>query len=386
MHPIAKTNFGVHGVVVSYYNGSAVVNGYITKQIGTIKYNVTDGTNPKTCTLAQTTAQTTISSTRPTICTIPVSAAVATAKGATFTATYGLDTTTTVASGGSGWTTADAITVTGGVRPIGTLTMGTLVNPNTITLNGTVITFVVSGATGTQVNIGATPALTATALYTMLTGSADTQLVKCNYAVNGAVVTVISKTSGTANNTFTLATNSANAVVSGATLSGGIQDPAATVTPPTVAATATAGVVTAVTVSGAGAFTAFPSTPTWGYYSTGGGNGRLPVQLNLKFKVTSVAVSGGTGYVTGDNLSFAGMNDATLPAFTVVASTGVPSGTSLVSAGSGITTAATSISVVGLSEHVKVLYDSVVQTVEGNRYYWNLNTSVNGSAVLGKYS
>jgi hypothetical protein len=389
MHPVTKTNFGIHGVRVSYYNGSAVVNGYIVKQVGTSKFNVTDGTHPATVTLAQTVAQTTIASTQPTICTIPISGTVSTAKGATFTPTFALDATTAVVNGGAGaWLANDVITVTGGTRPIGTLTMGTLVNPNTITLGGTVITFVVSGATGNQVNIGTTPALTAAALYTMLTGSADTNLVKCNYVNIGAVVTVISKTSGTTNNTFALATNSANATVSGATLSGGVQDPASTVTPPTVsAATVSGGAVTAVTVSAGGAFTAFPTTPTYGYYSTGAGNGRIPVQLTLKFNVTSIASSGGTGYAVGDQLSFVGQVDSTATLAHISAATSGAATTTVVDApGSGITSAASSIGVLGATEHVKAFYDTTVRTVEGNRYSWSLNSSVNGSAVIGKYS
>ena len=54
----------------------------------------------------------------------------------------------------------------------GTAAFGT--NPavnDTITVNGVVITFVASGATGNQVNIGANAAATALALYTFLSGA-----------------------------------------------------------------------------------------------------------------------------------------------------------------------------------------------------------------------
>jgi hypothetical protein len=49
-------------------------------------------------------------------------------------------------------------------------------NNDTVTINGTVVTFVTSGATGNQVNIGANAAGTAKALYNMLKGSTDKNL------------------------------------------------------------------------------------------------------------------------------------------------------------------------------------------------------------------
>lgn len=50
------------------------------------------------------------------------------------------------------------------------------VNNDTVTINGTVITFVTSGATGNKVNIGANATATAKALYTMLKESTDKNL------------------------------------------------------------------------------------------------------------------------------------------------------------------------------------------------------------------
>ncbi len=58
-----------------------------------------------------------------------------------------------------------------GVRATGTITIGT--NPadgDTLTIEGVVITFKTSGATGNQVNLGGTAALTTTALYNFLKG------------------------------------------------------------------------------------------------------------------------------------------------------------------------------------------------------------------------
>ena len=51
-------------------------------------------------------------------------------------------------------------------------------NGATVTIDGTVVTFVTSGATGNQVNIGASAAATASALFAMLNASADANLVK----------------------------------------------------------------------------------------------------------------------------------------------------------------------------------------------------------------
>ena len=77
------------------------------------------------------------------------------------------------------------------VDPILTVTIGT--NPaanDTITVNGTLVTFVASGATGNQVNIGGSTTLTATALYTFLAASADVNIVKSTWTnpSNGVVV------------------------------------------------------------------------------------------------------------------------------------------------------------------------------------------------------
>src|SRR5208282_4026918 len=79
----------------------------------------------------------------------------------------------------------------GGVKASGTITFG--VQPTTgdsIKINGTTVTFVTSGATGNQVNLGANLAATLTALATFLNGSADTNLVKATYTVNTTTLTV----------------------------------------------------------------------------------------------------------------------------------------------------------------------------------------------------
>jgi hypothetical protein len=54
-------------------------------------------------------------------------------------------------------------------------------NNDTVTINGTMVKFVTSGATGNQVSIGASATATATALYTMLAASSDVNLSKSTY-------------------------------------------------------------------------------------------------------------------------------------------------------------------------------------------------------------
>lgn len=110
-----------------------------------------------------------------------------------------------------------------GVAATGTITF--TVNPSaghTITLNGVVWTFVASGATGQQTNIGASLTATLTQLATDLTASVNAGLTVSNYAnTGGTKLTVTYKTNGAAGNAYTLASGNANGVVSGATLSGG---------------------------------------------------------------------------------------------------------------------------------------------------------------------
>ena len=92
---------------------------------------------------------------------------------------------------------------------------------STITINGVTVTFVASGATGAQVNIGASVTATVTALQTYLaaaTGALATQ----TYVAAANVLTVTAVTAGTAANTVAIAASaSANATLSAPTLLGG---------------------------------------------------------------------------------------------------------------------------------------------------------------------
>ena len=100
-------------------------------------------------------------------------------------------------------------------------------NNDTITLNGTTITFVTGAPTGSQVQIATTLPLTMAALETFLINSVDTQLVKFKYGpvVNTTagvyVISLLAATAGTGGNALTLAKSSTNITVSGATLAGG---------------------------------------------------------------------------------------------------------------------------------------------------------------------
>lgn len=92
---------------------------------------------------------------------------------------------------------------------------------DTITINGTVVTFVASGATGNQVNIGASLTVTLASLLAFLSASADVQLVKFTYIVVGSVLYLTAVTAGTGGNALTIAKVGTNITVSGATLAGG---------------------------------------------------------------------------------------------------------------------------------------------------------------------
>jgi len=98
---------------------------------------------------------------------------------------------------------------------------GNPANNDTVTVNGTVVTFVTGTAVGSQVQIAGSQAATETALAAFLNASVDANIVKMNYSVVGSVVYCVSKLTGAAGNAYTLAKTSTSLAVSGATLSGG---------------------------------------------------------------------------------------------------------------------------------------------------------------------
>lgn len=92
---------------------------------------------------------------------------------------------------------------------------------DTITLNGTVITFVAGAPAPGQVQIGGDLPTTLTNLLNYLSASQDTQLVKFRYSVNNTTLYAWSAVTGTGGNALTLAKSGANITVSAATLTGG---------------------------------------------------------------------------------------------------------------------------------------------------------------------
>lgn len=110
-----------------------------------------------------------------------------------------------------------------GARASGTITLdANPTNGETVTIQGTTITFVSGSPTGNQVQIAGSASLTAAALQTFLQASADVNLALMLYNTIGATTTVTAKVYGTAGNSYTLAESAADITLSGATLSGGV--------------------------------------------------------------------------------------------------------------------------------------------------------------------
>lgn len=101
----------------------------------------------------------------------------------------------------------------------GTLAGG--VAPDTLTVNGTAITFVKMSPSGSQVVVGPTAAATAANLQTFLAASVDSNIDQANYSTSGLVVSVQFKIAGTGGDAFTLAKSSSHISLSGANLTGG---------------------------------------------------------------------------------------------------------------------------------------------------------------------
>ncbi|WP_257765355.1 DUF3383 family protein [Burkholderia glumae] len=110
-----------------------------------------------------------------------------------------------------------------GAAASGTITL--TANPaanDTVTINGTAVTFVAAAPSGSQVLIGGSAAATAANLQAFLAASADANLSQCSYSTTGAVTTVTAIALGNAGNAITLAKSSSAITLSGATLAGGV--------------------------------------------------------------------------------------------------------------------------------------------------------------------
>ena len=101
------------------------------------------------------------------------------------------------------------------------------VGSSTITVAGTVFTFVASGAVGNQINIGANLAATMTALAVVLNASTVPAVAAATYTATANAINIVFDALGHAGNAFTLAASTtppSNATPSGATLTGGAND------------------------------------------------------------------------------------------------------------------------------------------------------------------
>lgn len=117
--------------------------------------------------------------------------------------------------------------VTAGTPAVGTLTFsGNPAVADSVTLNGTVVTFIANDtlATAGQVALGLTEAQTIEALLAYLTASTDTQLVKFKYSAAGQVITLTAVTGGTGGNALTTVATSSVIAAGAGTLAGGVNN------------------------------------------------------------------------------------------------------------------------------------------------------------------
>lgn len=163
---------------------------------------------------------------------VTIDGAVQTLTGLNFSTSLNLNgvaSVITTALGGTGICTWNGLqfvitsaTTGAGVEATGTIVLtGNPANSDTITVNGTLITFVTGTATGSQVHIGASAQITAANLNTFLANSVNTNIVQASYSIVAETITVTFNQVGTGGNAFTLAKSSANITISGGTLTGG---------------------------------------------------------------------------------------------------------------------------------------------------------------------
>lgn len=81
---------------------------------------------------------------------------------------------------------------------------------NTLTVNGTVVTFVAGAPGAFQVQIGGSTAATLANLLAFLSASADVNIAKMTYSVVGTTLYLVSVATGVAGNGYTLTTNDGN--------------------------------------------------------------------------------------------------------------------------------------------------------------------------------
>jgi hypothetical protein len=189
---------------------------------------------------------------------------------------------------------------TGTAFGAGTITLAAVPTAgDTITIGGTVVTFVAANPVGNQVLIGATASATAQNLEAFLAGSADTNLIKFTYSINGAVVTATAAVIGTGGNSLTLVTSNAVAItLSGATLTGGVANTGnATVSAMSVSQQVVPGNYTAVCLTATTAQVYSPNSEEIGVATFG--TAFKSAQIN--FTITA----GGTACAAGDTFVLA---------------------------------------------------------------------------------
>jgi hypothetical protein len=112
-----------------------------------------------------------------------------------------------------------------GTFATGTVTLtGQPAANDTLTLNGTAITFVASSPIGNQVVIGSSSAATFANLLSFLQSSLDTNIDQATFQnFSGQVITITNKVAGTAGNSYSMTHSSSALALSGADLAGGTQ-------------------------------------------------------------------------------------------------------------------------------------------------------------------
>lgn len=110
-----------------------------------------------------------------------------------------------------------------GVQSDNTIELTGLPSPgDTVTIQGTLVTFVGSSPVGNQVLIGSDEEDTAANLQTFLENSADVNLALMTYGTIGAITTITARLFGVAGDSYTLAKSGVNITIGGATFSGGV--------------------------------------------------------------------------------------------------------------------------------------------------------------------
>lgn len=422
MHPLNSNNFGVNGIEISFYNGSSVVNGYITRQTGVSRFKVTDGTHAATVSLAPTTAIAADLSANPSYCTILAYPENSGASGATFTVHYGANAATVVSSP-SNFNVGDSLALPSGAgaltvatlsgSEIATVTIGTagsytslFTNPVTGTrAAGTGATFTAHYAVYSAVVVGGGPSsaagytlndvltLTGTGSATVHVDSVDGGggILTYHVVAVGTVTSLPSNPVATTGGTGTGATFTLTWDLLSVSSSGGsgynvgdtliFHSMTATTLPTATITTATSHAATAVTVNTAGQGITVAATSITANTTT--------ATFDVTYTVVSVSSSGGTGYAVDDLLIFAGLvaaPDSFPSAYISTATSGAATAVTVSSGGSGISTAASSVTVSDGGEYVRAIYYNRIVTTEGNEYFWSLGESVNGSALIPTYS